>query len=241
MSYSCTEWTGVKKVIEYINVSKTYSSGVVALSNINLKIKDGEFVFLVGYSGAGKTSLVKMLLKEIEPTKGRILINDLDITKLKNREIPYLRRKIGIVFQDFRLLPNRTIFENVAFAKEIIGASKEEIEKEVTATLNLVGLSDKANCYPNELSGGEQQRISIARAIVNNPEIIIADEPTGNLDPDTAWEIMTLLKEINKNGTTVIMVTHAKDIVDFMKRRVIALEGGKIVRDEERGVYGGDY
>lgn len=228
-------------MIEYINVSKKYSSGVVALSNINLRIKDGEFVFLVGYSGAGKTSLVKMLLKEIEPTKGRILIDDLDITKLKNREIPYLRRKIGIVFQDFRLLPNRTIFENVAFAKEIIGASSDEIKKEVTATLNLVGLSDKADCYPNELSGGEQQRISIARAIVNNPDIIIADEPTGNLDPDTAWEIMSLLKEINKNGTTVIMVTHAKDIVDFMKRRVIALEGGKIVRDEERGVYGGDY
>lgn len=231
----------MKILIEYINVSKKYSSGVVALSNINLRIKDGEFVFLVGYSGAGKTSLVKMLLKEIEPTKGRILIDDLDITKLKNREIPYLRRKIGIVFQDFRLLPNRTIFENVAFAKEIIGASSDEIKKEVTATLNLVGLSDKADCYPNELSGGEQQRISIARAIVNNPDIIIADEPTGNLDPDTAWEIMSLLKEINKNGTTVIMVTHAKDIVDFMKRRVIALEGGKIVRDEERGVYGGDY
>ncbi len=228
-------------MIEYINVSKTYSSGVVALSNINLRIKNGEFVFLVGYSGAGKTSLVKMLLKEIEPTKGRILIDDTDITKLKNREIPFLRRKIGVVFQDFRLLPNRTIFENVAFAKEIIGASPSEIKKEVTSTLNLVGLSDKANCYPNELSGGEQQRISIARAIVNNPDIIIADEPTGNLDPDTAWEIMSLLKEINKTGTTVIMVTHAKDIVDFMKRRVIALEGGKIVRDEERGAYGGDY
>lgn len=228
-------------MIEYINVSKRYSSGVMALSNINLRIKKGEFVFLVGYSGAGKTSLIKMLLKEIEPTKGRIIINDKDITKLKNKEIPYLRRNIGVVFQDFRLLPNRTIFENVAFAKEIIGASPKDIKKEVTSTLNLVGLSDKANCYPNELSGGEQQRISIARAIVNNPEIIIADEPTGNLDPDTAWEIMSLLKEINKKGTTVIMVTHAKDIVDSMKRRVIALEGGKIVRDEERGAYGGDY
>lgn len=228
-------------MIEYINVSKTYDSGVVALSNINLKIKKGEFVFLVGYSGAGKTSLAKLLLKEIEPTKGKIMINDVDITKLKDRQIPYLRRNIGVVFQDFRLLPNKTIFENVAFAKEIIGASPREIKRQVSSVLKLVGLSDKGNCYPNELSGGEQQRVSIARAIVNKPEVIIADEPTGNLDPDTAWEIMTLLKEINEIGTTIIMVTHAKDIVDFMKRRVIALDGGKIVRDDERGVYGNDY
>lgn len=228
-------------MIEYINVSKKYSSGVMALSNINLRIKKGEFVFLVGYSGAGKTSLVKLLLKEIDPTKGKILVNGTDITKIRNKDIPYLRRNIGVVFQDFRLLPNKTIFENVAFAKEIIGASPREIERRVTSVLKLVALSDKADCYPNELSGGEQQRISIARAIVNKPDVVIADEPTGNLDPDTSWEIMKLLKEINKTGTTVIMVTHAKEIVNFMKRRVIALDGGKIVRDEERGVYSIDY
>lgn len=225
-------------MIEYINVSKKYSSGVMALSNINLRIKKGEFVFLVGYSGAGKTSLVKLLLKEIEPSKGKIMVNNIDITKLRDREIPYLRRNIGVVFQDFRLLPNKTIYENIAFAKEIIGASPREINRQVSAVLDLVGLSDKKNCYPNELSGGEQQRISIARAMVNNPDVIVADEPTGNLDPDTAWDIMKLLKEVNMMGTTVIMVTHAKEIVDFMKRRVIALDGGKIVRDEERGVYG---
>ncbi len=224
-------------MIEYINISKKYSSGVVALSNINLKIKKGEFVFLVGSSGAGKTSLVKLLLKEIEPTTGKIIVDDVDITKIKAREIPFLRRKIGVVFQDFRLLPNKTIFENVAFAKEIIGTPPKEIEERVSEVLKLVGLSDKKDCYPNELSGGEQQRISIARAIVNKPDIVIADEPTGNLDPDTAWDIMNLLKEINDIGTTVIMVTHAKDIVNFMERRVIAINGGKIVRDEERGVY----
>ena len=228
-------------MIEYINVSKKYSSGVVALSNINLRIKKGEFVFLVGYSGAGKTSLVKLLLKEIDPTKGKILVNDIDITQIRSKDIPYLRRNIGVVFQDFRLLPNKTIFENVAFAKEIIGASPREIDRQVSSVLKLVGLSDKKDCYPNELSGGEQQRISIARAIVNKPDVVIADEPTGNLDPDTSWEIMKLLKQINKTGTTIIMVTHAKDIVNFMKRRVIALNGGKIVRDEERGVYSSDY
>lgn len=228
-------------MIEYINISKKYSSGVMGLSNINLKIKKGEFVFLVGSSGAGKTSLVKLLLKEIDPTKGKIMVNNVDITKMRNREIPFLRRKIGVVFQDFRLLPNKTIFENVAFAKEIMGASPREINRQVTSALKLVGLTDKANCYPNELSGGEQQRISIARAMVNKPDVIVADEPTGNLDPDTAWEIMKLLKEVNKLGTTVIMVTHAKEIVDFMKRRVIALSDGKIVRDEERGVYINDY
>lgn len=228
-------------MIEYINISKKYSSGVMGLSNINLKIKKGEFVFLVGSSGAGKTSLVKLLLKEIDPTKGKIMVNNVDITKIRDREIPFLRRNIGVVFQDFRLLPNKTIFENIAFAKEIIGASPREINRQVTSVLKLVGLTDKADCYPNELSGGEQQRISIARAMVNKPDVIVADEPTGNLDPDTAWEIMKLLKEVNKLGTTVIMVTHAKEIVDFMKRRVIALSGGKIVRDEERGVYINDY
>lgn len=228
-------------MIEYINISKKYSSGVMALSNINLRIKKGEFVFLVGQSGAGKTSLVKLLLKEVEPTKGKIMVNGTDITKIRSKEIPFIRRSIGVVFQDFRLLPNKTIFENVAFAKEIIGASPRDTKRQVSSVLNLVGLSDKEDCYPNELSGGEQQRISIARAIVNKPDVVVADEPTGNLDPDTSWEIMKLLKEINKTGTTVIMVTHAKEIVNFMKRRVIALEGGKIVRDEERGVYSSDY
>ncbi len=224
-------------MIEYINVSKEYNSGVVALSNINLKIKKGEFVFLVGSSGAGKTSLVKLLLKEIEPCKGKIMVDGTDITEIRSKEIPYLRRNIGVVFQDFRLLSNKTIFENVAFAKEIMGASPEKIEEQVSIVLELVGLSDKKDCYPNELSGGEQQRISIARAIVNKPEVVVADEPTGNLDPDTSWEIMKILKKINKTGTTVIMITHARDIVNFMERRVIALNGGKIVRDEERGVY----
>ena len=224
-------------MIEYINISKKYSSGVMALSNINLKIKKGEFVFLVGSSGAGKTSLVKLLLKEIEPTKGKIMVNDVDITQIKNREIPFLRRNIGVVFQDFRLLPNKTIFENIAFAKEIIGTPQDEIKTRVEEVLELVGLIDKKDCYPNELSGGEQQRISIARAIVNKPEIVVADEPTGNLDPETAKGIMNLLKEINDIGTTVIMVTHAQEIVNLMEKRVIAINGGKVVRDEEGGAY----
>ncbi|AFS79063.1 cell division ATP-binding protein FtsE [Gottschalkia acidurici 9a] len=227
-------------MIEYINVNKEYKNGVHALSNINVRVKKGEFVFVVGSSGAGKSTLIKLLMKEEEPTKGKIKLNNIDITKVKGRNIPYIRRNLGVIFQDFRLLPNKTVFENVAFAKEIIGASPREIRRQVPAVLSMVGLEGKEKSYPNQLSGGEQQRVSIARAIVNNPSILIADEPTGNLDPDTAWEIMKLIKDINIKGTTVIMATHAKEIVNFMKRRVIALDGGKIVRDEEKGVYGYD-
>ncbi|AEM79329.1 cell division ATP-binding protein FtsE [Thermoanaerobacter thermohydrosulfuricus] len=225
-------------MIKFINVSKRYNKDIIALSNISFEIESGEFVFIVGPSGAGKSTLIKLLLKEEEPTSGSIVINKKDITKLKKREIPYLRRSMGVVFQDFRLLPNKTVFENVAFAMEIVGAHPKEIRRKVPMVLSLVGLSDKADKYPRQLSGGEQQRVSLARAIVNEPSILIADEPTGNLDPDTSWEIVKLISEINKRGTTVVMATHAKDIVDAMKKRVIALEKGNIVRDEARGVYG---
>jgi cell division transport system ATP-binding protein len=225
-------------LIKFINVSKRYNKDIIALSNISFEIESGEFVFIVGPSGAGKSTLIKLLLKEEEPTSGSIMINKKDITKLKKREIPYLRRSMGVVFQDFRLLPNKTVFENVAFAMEIVGAHPKEIRRKVPMVLALVGLSDKADKYPRQLSGGEQQRVSLARAIVNEPSILIADEPTGNLDPDTSWEIVKLISEINKRGTTVVMATHAKDIVDAMKKRVIALEKGNIVRDEVRGAYG---
>ena len=178
-----------------------------------------------------------MLLKEIDPTSGTIILNDMDITKVKNRKVPYIRRNIGVVFQDFRLLPNKTVYENIAFAMEIIGSHPKEIRRRVPMVLSMVDLSGKAYCYPDQLSGGEHQRVAIARAIVNNPPVLIADEPTGNLDPDTAWEIMKIIKDINRRGTTVLMATHAKDIVNSMKRRVIAIEGGRVVRDEEKGVY----
>lgn len=227
-------------VIEYINISKEYKNGVKAVANINLTIKKGDFVFVVGSSGAGKSTLIKLLLKEVEPTAGRILLNNEDITKAQNRKIPYIRRSLGVVFQDFRLLPNKTVFENVAFAMEIIGASTRQIKKQVPKVLEMVGLGNKMNSYPDQLSGGEHQRVAIARAIVNKPSVLIADEPTGNLDPDTAWEVMKVIKEINRRGTTVVMATHAKEIVNFMKRRVVALEDGRIVRDEEKGVYGYD-
>lgn len=224
-------------MIKYVNVSKEYGNGSKALENVNISIEKGEFVFVVGSSGAGKSTLMKLLLKEIEPTEGKIFLNNVDITKVKNRRIPYIRRNLGVVFQDFRLLPNKTVYENVAFAMEIVGASAREIRRQVPMMLSMVGLSDKAHNYPNQLSGGEHQRVAIARAIVNNPSVLIADEPTGNLDPDTAWEIMKLIKEINKRGTTVVMATHAKEIVNMMKRRVIALEAGRVVRDEQKGVY----
>jgi len=224
-------------MIQLINVSKIYKNNVVALSNINLKIEKGEFVFLVGPSGAGKSTIIKMLLKEIEPTEGKIIIDNEDITNIHRRKVPLLRRKVGVVFQDFRLLPNKTVYENVAFAMEIVEAPQREIRRQVPMILSMVGLSNKANMYPEELSGGEAQRVSIARAIINNPTILIADEPTGNLDPDTSWEIMKLLRQINRRGTTVLMATHAKDIVDLMKQRVIALDKGSIIRDE-RGGYG---
>ncbi|ADL68181.1 cell division ATP-binding protein FtsE [Thermoanaerobacterium thermosaccharolyticum] len=225
-------------MIKFVGVSKKYKNEIIAVSNINFTIDNGEFVFLVGPSGAGKSTILKLLLREEIPTTGSIFVDKKDITKLKRRDVPYLRRNIGVVFQDFKLLPNKTVYENIAFALQIVEAEPKYIRRRVPMVLSLVGLSDRANSYPQQLSGGEQQRVSIARAIVNEPSILVADEPTGNLDPDTSWEIVKLLSEINKRGTTVIMSTHAKDIVDSMKKRVIALEKGNIVRDEMRGAYG---
>ena len=225
-------------MIQFKNISKTYNKGIQALTNINLTIEKGEFIFLVGPSGAGKSTFIKLLLKEEEPTQGSIIVDDVDITKLPRRKVPHLRRNISVVFQDFRLLPNKTVYENIAFAMEVIEAPSKEIRRQVPMILGMVGLSDKAKQYPNELSGGERQRVSIARSIVNNPSILIADEPTGNLDPETAWEIMKVLRQINRRGTTLVMATHAKDIVDTMQQRVVALEKGRIVRDEHRGAYG---
>jgi len=219
------------------DVSKVYPNGTAALEGIDIDIHKGEFVFFVGSSGAGKSTLVKLLLKEENPTSGAITIDGVTLNTLKRRQVPYLRRKLGVVFQDFRLLPDKTVAENVAFAMHIVGASKREIVRQVPRVLSIVGLGDKAEVFPSQLSGGEQQRVSMARAIVNNPTLLIADEPTGNLDPDTAWEIMKILKEINQRGTTVIMATHARDIVNYMRQRVITLDRGRIVRDQERGGY----
>lgn len=217
-------------MIELTNVSKTYT-GNVGLDNVSIKINKGDFVFLVGPSGAGKSTFIKLILKEIEADSGSIKVNGMEITTLPNRKIPKLRRSTGIVFQDFRLLPKMTVYENVAFAMEIIHARSKIIRRQVPQILSLVGISSKADKYPCELSAGEQQRVAIARAIVNNPTVLIADEPTANLDPDTAWEIMRLLEQINMRGTTIVMVTHAKNIVDKMAKRVIVIDRGKIIRD----------
>ena len=225
-------------MIEFRNVSKTYSTGTEAVHNANFKIEKGDFCFLVGASGWGKSTLIKLILKEEEPTEGNIIINGKDTTFLKPNRVPYLRRSMGVVFQDFRLLSDKTVYENVAFAMNIVKATPKHIRRQVPMVLSLVGLSGKAKVYPDELSGGEQQRVALARALVNNPSMIIADEPTGNLDPDTAWDIMNLLNEINLRGTTVVIATHAKDIVDSMKKRVIEIEKGIIIRDDKRGVYG---
>lgn len=225
-------------MIQMVNVSKNYPNGTKALSDVTVRINKGEFVFLVGPSGAGKSTFIKMITREEQVSRGHINFNGKHVGRLKSREVPYLRRSIGVIFQDFRLLPNRTVAENVAFALEVIEASRREIKKAVPKALQMVGLEKKADVLPSQLSGGEQQRVAIARAIVNNPPLIIADEPTGNLDPETSREIMNLLQDVNKCGTTIIMATHAKDIVDDLKKRVIALENGKIVRDEERGAYG---
>ena len=224
-------------MIEFNNVSKIYNNNVKALSDVSVKIDSGDFVFLVGPSGSGKSTFIKMLLKEIEPTMGNITVADKKLSEIKRNQIPYYRRKIGMVFQDFRLIPTLNVYENVAFAMRVVEASQKEIRKRVPMVLSLVGLSHKYKMFPNELSGGEQQRVSLARAIVNNPSVLIADEPTGNLDPDTAKEIMELLEDINKSGTTIVMATHAKDIVDNMKKRVIAIEKGSIVRDDRKGMY----
>ena len=225
-------------MIQLNKVTKIYDNNVIALSNIDITIEKGEFVFLVGPSGAGKSTFIKTLLKEVEPTTGNVIINGLDITKLSRKEVPYYRRKIGLVFQDFRLIDNLNVYENVAFALRVIEATPKEIKKKVPLVLDLVGLTKKHMAFPRELSGGEQQRVSLARAIVNNPSLLIADEPTGNLDPETATEIMEVLNNINKAGTTIIMATHAKSIVDSMKKRVVAIEKGVLARDEQRGRYG---
>ena len=225
-------------MITFTNVTKMYGENV-GLENASVNIENGDFVFLVGPSGAGKSTFIKLILKELDADAGKIQVGEYDVTNLSNRQIPQLRRKIGIVFQDFRLLPKKTVFENVAFAMEIMHKRRRQIRKRVPQVLTLVGIGDKAKRYPQELSAGEQQRVAIARAIINNPKVLIADEPTGNLDPDTATGIMQLLDEINETGTTIVMVTHAKDIVDRMNKRVIAIESGHIVRDDY-GQYGYD-
>ncbi len=224
-------------MIEFINVSKEYNHGVKALDNINIKINKGEFVFLVGPSGSGKSTFLKLMIREEEATSGKIIIDSKTVTDIKEKDIPYLRRKIGFVFQDFRLLYDRTVAENIEFALRVIESSEREIKTQKKAVLEMVGLTGKENAYPNQLSGGEQQRVALARAMATRPPIIIADEPTGNLDPITAGEIFKTLNEINARGTTVLVVTHAKDIVDSMGKRVIALDHGKVVRDDQRGGY----
>ena len=222
-------------MIEFRNVTKTYDTGTKAVKNANFLIEKGEFCFLVGTSGSGKSTLIKLILKEEEPTTGNIIINGKDTTFLKQSRIPYLRRSMGVVFQDFRLLPDKTVYDNVAYAMYIVRATPRHIRRQVPMVLSLVGLSGKAKMYPNELSGGEQQRVALARALVNNPSMLIADEPTGNLDPDTAWDIMRLLNEINLRGTTLVVATHAKDIVDRMNKRVIRIENGNIISDKKGG------
>lgn len=219
-------------------ISKTYPNGAVALRNVDLHIKPGEFVFVVGPSGAGKSTFIKMLFREVLPTTGELYVDGNDVVNLKPEAVPYLRRQLGIVFQDYRLLPDRTVYENVAFAMQVIEVPYRQIKRRVGQVLDLVGLRSRAKDYPNELSGGEQQRVAIARAIVNDPLLVIADEPTGNLDPETSEEIMKIFTQINASGTTIVMATHDKSIVDRMKKRVIAIEDGYIVRDDAEGVYG---
>jgi len=219
-------------------VSKVYSNGSVALADVTVDIHKGDFVFVVGPSGAGKSTFIKLILREELPTSGRIVVNGKNVIDMQPGEVPYLRRTLGMVFQDYRLLPNKTVYDNVAFAMQVIEAPRREIQKRVHNVLELVGLRHKLRTYPSELSGGEQQRVAIARAIVNNPVIVIADEPTGNLDPETSWEIMKVFDTINKAGTTIIMATHDKTVVDAMRKRVIAIEKGRIARDQVKGVYG---
>lgn len=220
------------------DVHKKYANGVTALSGINVDIQAGEFVYIVGPSGAGKSTFIKLIYREEKASSGTVIINDQNLSELKERKVPYLRREIGVVFQDFKLLPKLTIYENIAFALEVIQVHPKQIRNRVMEVLEIVGLKNKARSFPHELSGGEQQRVSIARAIVNNPKIVIADEPTGNLDPETSWEIVNTFNDINSRGTTIIMATHSKEIVNRMKKRVIAIENSTIVRDEHRGEYG---
>ena len=224
-------------MIELQNVKKVYNNGVVALNNINLSIKKGEFVFLVGSTGSGKSSLIKLLYREEVVTTGKVSISGVDVSNIKPSKVPFLRQKIGVVFQDFKLLPSKTVFENIAFTLKILGVSKEEQKRRVKAAIELTGLADYTNEFVRELSGGERQRVSIARAIINTPPILLADEPTGNLDPDNSWEIMKLLTKVNSRGTTIIVSTHNKFIVDTMKKRVITMDKGIIVKDEQEGGY----
>lgn len=224
-------------MIQMKNVYKKYPNGIVALNGLNVEIEQGEFVYIVGPSGAGKSTFIKMMYREERPSSGQMFVDDIDIATLKTRKVPMLRRQIGVVFQDFKLLTKLNVYENVAFALEVIEEKPDAIKKRVMEVLDLVGLKHKAKMFPTELSGGEQQRVSIARSIVNMPKVMIADEPTGNLDPETAWDIMDLFERINKAGTTVIMATHNQHIVNTLRHRVIAIEGGLIVRD----VAGGDY
>lgn len=225
-------------MIEMKDVYKTYPNNVKAINGINVKINKGEFVYVVGPSGAGKSTFIKMMYREEQPTSGQIIVNGINLEKLKNSKVPIFRRNLGVVFQDFKLLPKLTVYENVAFALEVIEEHPEKIRTRVMEVLDLVKLKHKVRSLPDELSGGEQQRISIARSIVNNPKVVIADEPTGNLDPETSWEIMDIFEEINKRGTTVVMATHNREIVNTIRKRVIAIENGRIVRDEVRGDYG---
>ena len=225
-------------MLEMRHAGKVYPGGAVALEDINVHISPGEFVFLVGPSGAGKSTFIRLISREIEPTSGQILVDGVDVMKLKRGDIPYLRRQLGIVFQDFRLLNDRTAYENVAFAMQVIEAPSHKIRQRVNEVLELVGLKGRGDNYPGEMSGGEQQRVAIARAIVNDPLLVIADEPTGNLDPETSKEIMEIFTQINSRGTTILMATHDKTMVDYMQKRVIALENGRLVRDDRKGVYG---
>lgn len=224
-------------MIQMKNVYKKYPNGIVALNGLNVEIKQGEFVYVVGPSGAGKSTFIKMIYREERPSAGQMIVDNIDISTLKNKKVPMLRRQIGVVFQDFKLLPRLNIYENVAFALEVIEEKPNKIRQRVLEVLDLVGLKHKAKMFPSELSGGEQQRISIARSIVNMPKVVIADEPTGNLDPETSWDIMNLFERINASGTTILMATHNREIVNTLRHRVIAIEGGLIVRD----VAGGDY
>lgn len=225
-------------MIEMIDVSKIYPSGVKAITGLNVKIKPGEFVYIVGPSGAGKSTFIKMMYGEEKPSTGKIIVNGINLPSIRNSKIPLFRRNIGMVFQDFKLLDKYTVYENVAFAMEVIESDPAEIKTRVMEVLDLVGVKSKARMVPTELSGGEQQRVAIARSIVNNPKVVIADEPTGNLDPETSWDIMNIFEEINRRGTTLLMATHNKDIVNNMRHRVIAIDGGRIVRDEQWGEYG---
>jgi cell division transport system ATP-binding protein len=224
-------------MIVFEQVTKVYEPDVTALDDVSFVIEKGEFVFIVGASGSGKSTLIKLLLKEIDPTNGRIIVGGRDLTRLKHSKVPLLRRNVGCVFQDFKLLPSRTAADNVAYALKVQGESRSSIRRKVPEVMNMVGLAHKMNSFPDELSGGEQQRVSIARAVVNHPPLLVCDEPTGNLDPDTSVGIMQLLYRINRAGTTILMVTHDREMVDKMRKRVIALEGGKLSRDERRGGY----